>query len=113
MSQQQNDDAMTNLNQVTMQQEVAKQTYDKAAGGARTEDKTAANALVAQADAMIKAAQAQVLVAEVHESVARLDLIGDGSRLSGKHKQEAGGQGNDWLDHGGVILVKRVGRRGR
>ena len=64
VSMQQDQETLTNLNQVNMQTEVAKQTYDKATAGARTEDKLAANALVTQADSMVQAAKAQVAQAQ-------------------------------------------------
>lgn len=64
VSKQQDEETLKNLNQVGMQMEVAKQTYNKALAGARPEDKLAANALVAQADSMVQAANGQVMVAK-------------------------------------------------
>ena len=64
VSQQQDEQTQTNLNQVSMQLEVAKQTYNKALSGARSEDKLAANALVTQADSMVQAAKGQVAQAQ-------------------------------------------------
>ncbi len=64
VSKQQDDQTLNSLNQVNMQVEVAKQTYDKALSGTRDEDKQAANAQVSQADAAIAAAKGQVAQAQ-------------------------------------------------
>lgn len=64
VSKQQDEQTLNTLNQVNMQVQIAKQTYDKAMAGTRTEDKQAANAQVAQADSMVAAAKGQVAQAQ-------------------------------------------------